>query len=169
VADEKYNKNSILNNDDTETDGGESGSGSQGSQIAFADFIGIGTSVREPILEGQLSHDQQKHWDWLISSTHEARVVKQLEKVKNLQALKNGQTSLNAYRHEKGMGAGVSSQYKSHPSLRNLTGADPQVSSVPELNQADTNQELQAKLELQYNLRHRPDNAPRFNPQLKRQ
>jgi hypothetical protein len=166
VADEKYNKNPTLH-DDTETGDGESGSGSQGSQIAFADFIG--TSIREPIQEGQLNYEQQKHWDWLISSTHEARVVKQLEKIKNLQALKNGQVSLSNYRHEKGMGSGMSSQYKSHPSLRNFTGADPQVNPVPELNQADTNQELQAKLELQYSLRHRPDNAPRFNPQLKRQ
>lgn len=171
MADEKYNKNLLITNDADSSDEGESGG--QGSQIAFADFIGTGTSVREILVEGQLSYEQQKHLDWKLTSTHEANVIKQFEKVENMRRLKSGATSLETYRAEKGMGSSASSSYKSHPAFAKsaqFSGIDPQVNSLPDLSQTNTNNENKNELRLQHSLRHQPKHAPGYSPpQLKRQ
>lgn len=79
--------------------------------------------------------------------------------------LKEGKVNLQQFRE--GQSAGMSSQYKSHPVLSSkaqFSGIDRQVTALPEENLANTNPEQRNELQHQYQLKHQPENAPRFNP-----
>ena len=82
--------------------------------------------------------------------------------------VKEGKITLEAYRkNRQGYGQGGESRYKNHPMLSDkaqFSGIDPQVNAVPNLNEAETNQDKRNELQYQYNLVFRPENAPKFNP-----
>ncbi|MBV9575449.1 MAG: hypothetical protein JO149_02365, partial [Gammaproteobacteria bacterium] len=67
------------------------------------------------------------------------------------------------------MNAGANSQYKTHPTLANkaqFSGIDKEENPLPNENVAETNEAHRNELELAYQLRYAPENAPKhtFNP-----
>lgn len=141
--------------DDDESGGGKSGS------IEFRDFIGGAGSLRDDTLP----IDEQKRLLTIHNGEHESRVKKQKALRDQRKDLKDGKIPLQDYRQ--GMQSGMSSQYPPHPALSDkaqFSGVDRQINAVPTENAAQTNDANRNELEHQYNLRHRPEAAPRFNP-----
>lgn len=139
----------------------DDGSSGQSGSIEFRDFIGGGGSLRDDMLP----FDEQKRLLAVHNNTHEGRVKKQKELRDQRKDLKDGKTPLANYRE--GLKAGMRSQYPAHPALSDkaqFSGADRQVNSLPTENNAETNDADRNELQAQYNLRHRPEVAPKFNP-----
>lgn len=139
----------------------ESGSGGKSGHIEFRDFLSGPGSLRDD----QLPIDEQKRLLSVHNTTHEGRVKKQKELREQRKALKEGKIPLRDYRQ--GLQAGMSSQYKVHPTLADkaqFSGVDRQINSLPNENIAETNEANRNELENQYRLRHQPEAAPKFNP-----
>lgn len=143
------------------TDEGSGGKGGKGGGIEFREFITSGERLRDDLLTG----DEKRRLLSVHEGQHEGVVKKQKSTRDQRKQLKEGKVSLPAYRQ--GLASQGGSQYKSHPVLSQkaqFSGIDRQVNSLPTENVADTNQEKRDELQYQYNLVHRPENAPRFNP-----
>lgn len=134
-------------NDDDSTGGSSSG-------IEFHDFIGGSKPLRDDLSPHDIKQILSQH-----DGTHRHHVEKQLEKQKNREALKNGNISLNQFRH----GKGQSSDYKVHPILRDkLRGIDNTENPLPSLNESNTNEE--ARNENRLENRPAPGIRPGFTP-----
>lgn len=161
AQDNDYKKKIIIDTDESDDSGsGESGKGGKSGQIEFKEFIG-GERLRDDLLTG----DEKRRLLTVHEMAHETAVKQQRATREQRKALKEGKISLNAYRE--GVSAGKQSEYKSHPVLSDkaqFSGIDRQVNALPNENVAETNQDLRNELQYKYNLVHRPENAPRFNP-----
>lgn len=139
--------------------GDEDGSqGGQSGDIAFQAFVGI-----EKGRDDLLPPDQLKRLLTVHKNEHEIKVKKQKSLRDERAALKEGKISLEAYRQANA----ERSDYRVHPILSNkaqFSGRDRQVNDLPNENIAETNPENRNELQYKYNLRHRPENAPRFTP-----
>jgi hypothetical protein len=145
----------------TDDESGESGSGSSGSAIEFHDFLAPGDGLREDLLPDEIRRLLSIH-----ESVNKENVKKQKEKKEQYKNLKEGKQSLDQYRNEQAEN-GMNADKPAHPILSQaaqFSGIDSQVNPVINENNADTNQANREELELQYRLRNRPENAPRFNP-----
>lgn len=151
---DKYKKNS---GDDDDTD---AGSGGQAGSVEFHDFLGVGGESRDD----QLSAAERERLLSAHHGLHEALVKKQKATREERKAMKEGKLSRENYRE--GL-QNKSSQFPSHPILSDkaqFSGIDRQVNNLSTENLADTNDDLRNELNHQYNLVHRPENAPKFNP-----
>jgi len=161
-AEEEYKKKLLEANAETEDesgDAGESGTGEAGSQIQFHDFIFAGESQRDNLLPDEIRRLLAIH-----DNVNKENVKKQKDKRDTYKNLKEGKTSLEQYRSSQN---GMNGDKPAHPILSDkaqFSGVDSQVNPVVDENAANTNDANRNELELQYRLRHQPQNAPRFNP-----
>ena len=158
----KQNRNNESFDTKGDTESGDQ-SGSQG-QIEFRDFLNPRDARRDDLLPA----DEIKR----LLSVHKDRSELWIKKQKALReerkALKEGKKTLQAFRQEKYGMAGAQSPYKPNPVLAQSpqfsNHNDHQVNMVPSEQALETNQEARNELELQFQLRHRPEFTPRFNP-----
>ncbi len=138
-----------------EDESGSSGStGGAGGGIQFHDFLGGNKPQRDDLSPVDIKQLLAQH-----DVEHRHHVEKQLEKQKNREALKNGNMSLNEFRH----GKGQNSQYKAHPILQDkLRGIDSKENPLANVNESDVNDE--ARLENKVVNRPAPGIQPRFTP-----
>jgi hypothetical protein len=164
-GDDKYKKKNItsplceVDEDSTGAGSDDSGKGGAAGAIEFHDFLGNNELVRDDLLTAQ----DKKRLLAVHNSGHEALVQKQKATREQRKALKDGKIKLENYRQTL---AGTS-QYRNHPILANkaqFSGIDRQVNILPTENVAETNLEKREELKYQYNLTHKPENVPRFNP-----
>lgn len=157
MVDEYKKKNSLLNEDDQDTDSGESGG--QGSQVAFTDFTNMsGGHTRDDLLP-----DEKKRLLWMHGEVNEASIKKQKAKREQYKALKEGKVTLAAHRQGV-LEAGLNSQFKPNPILakaRQFVGIDKQVNPLINEFIADTNEALRNELEQKLQLQQRLENRPR--------
>jgi len=158
-ANEYKNKFPHDGESDSSESGGDdtSGTGGQSGHIEFKEFI-----TNEALRDDLLSEDKRRQYLGTHDRITEGVIKKQKGTRDRYQQLKEGKLSLDKYRQEKGMSA--SSSYPPHPSLSNqaqFSGADPEVNSLPDRYEADTNNENRNELEYRYNLVNRPQNVPR--------
>jgi hypothetical protein len=115
--------------------------------------------------DDNLPANEIKRLEFVHKDVHKEWVKKQMHTRIERAARKEGQPGVRVpaqYRAGYG-GDGGMSRFKKHPISDKFRGmADPQVNAVPNLNDSQTNSELKDKLENQ--LRHRLQNAPKFNP-----
>jgi len=133
------------NNDDDDDSGRNSG-------IQFHDFIGSGKLLRDDLSPHDVKQLLSQH-----DGTHRYHVEKQLEKQKNREALKNGNMSLNQYRHGQGQPAG----YRQHPLIK-MRGIDSTENPLPNVNESEVNEELRNENRLEN--RPSPNMQPTFTP-----
>lgn len=159
LDDDKYKKYTINNEEEHEGSSGSS-TGSASGQIEFRDFLASGQSRDDLLSVEELNRLLSVHQD-----VHEFNIKKQKDLREQRKALKEGKTNLQDYRQ--GVGQGMHSEYRMHPALADkaqFSGIERQVNMLPNENVAETNQANRNELELQYRLRHTPENTPRFNP-----
>lgn len=153
-----------LSDDAGEVETGDTGEGSQGGaagEIRFKEFISLGEKGRDDLLTGE----DRRRLLAVHETAHEADVKLQKETRDQRKAVKEGKVSLAQYRD--GLSKGQFTQYKSHPMLSaaaQFSGTDRQINALPTENLAETNQDKRNELQYQYNLVHRPEHAPKFNP-----
>lgn len=133
--------------------GGHQGTGSEG--FHYQDPLSV------PLRDDLLPPQEIKRLLKVHQEYHEAYVKKQQQTRKERKAFKEGRPS-NA--RSRGNGARYSS-YKQHPVLSQkaqFSGIDPQVNTLPNENQAETNVELRDRLENRY--QNRLNYTKQFNP-----
>ncbi|MHB1947689.1 MAG: hypothetical protein ACYCQI_06200 [Gammaproteobacteria bacterium] len=142
-------------------DEGESGQGSGGKtgeiRFIYRDAMSL------PPRDDMLPPSEIKRLLIIHKDLHRERVEKQKMTRKEREALKEGKLHLQAsYMQGLGQGGGTRSNYKKHPiaNKAQFSGIDKQTSNLPTEFNAETNLEMQNKLENRYVLR----NAPKFNP-----
>lgn len=141
----------IKNNDEESDSSGRSGSG-----VQFHDFIGSNKPQRDDLSPVTVKQLLAQH-----DNTHRHHVEKLLDKQKNREALKNGNISLNEFRH--GQGQGQASKFKAHPILQDkLRGIDNKENPLSNNNESDVNDELRLENKLQNT--PAPGMQPRFQP-----
>lgn len=151
--------------DQNDESGGNSG---QSGQIEFAEFLGTGGPSRDDLLSPQeIKRLQSQH-----EALHKDYVKKQKELRSERQAAKDNKSAHRAT-HTPGQGlsggSGEMSLYKPNPILdcAQFSGAtDKKVNPSAANNEANTNEEQRADIELQYKLQNQPRYTPKpgFNP-----
>lgn len=136
--------------DDSEEGG--SGSGGQGSGIAFRYHDAAEVAPRDDALPPS----QVKHLEIVQIDRHKSVIDSQKRKREERKAIKEGkQIYTNAARHGRGLGGGGggSSPFKKHPISNTAqfgAGTDNTVNPIPSQNQAETNNEEKQRHENEY-------------------
>jgi hypothetical protein len=165
-SDDKYDKNKVIKTDEDDSgrgEGGKGGKGGQSGQVEFKAFISLGETRRDDLMPP----DERRRLLGTHKETHEGRVKKQKELMDQRHAVKEGKVPLQAYREGLMQNSGMGSQYKANPILANkaqFSGIDRQVNSLPNENVADTNPAEKNELRMNFDLQHRPEYVPQFNP-----
>lgn len=163
APDDKYKKKTGIAEQDEES-GGETGAGGKGGQVEFRDFLAAGESFRDDLLPPE----EKRRLLAVHGSDHERRVNEQKQKRDQLKAVKDHKIPLQVYRQS--MGAGMNERYKLHFLTHTVQFGsgitDTNVNSVPNENNAETNNEKRKELQLNYDLVNRPEMAsqPKFIP-----
>ncbi len=147
-------------NDESGSQTGGEGKGGQTGKIIYRYRDAASLPPRDDALPpGEIKRLLIVHAD-----LHKAYTEKQKVTRKERAALKEGKKIL-AHRQQLGMGGGGGlSNYKKHPltNRAQFSGMDKQIIGLPTELEANTNQELQDKLENRYQHRFTPQSAPRL-------
>jgi hypothetical protein len=165
----------INEEDDEDSAGGESSGGGASGDIVFR-LPNLLSQQRDDLLpQSEINRKIA-----VVEGLQKRLTEKQKERMKALKTLREGETLSNMYERgakgEFGSGYGSSNQYKEHPVSRTaqFSGAENKVVGVPNLNQADTNEENKNKLENEYDYKLQNklqyQNAPKksYTPKLTR-
>lgn len=151
------NKEFDKNEWDDEEGSGQAGEGQGGAagKIHFRYRDAMSLPPRDDVLPpNEIKRLLQVH-----ETLHKSRVDKQRQTRKERDALKQNKNNLTQQRgYGQGLGPSSGSQFKQHPiSLKAyFSGIDKQMVSVPTELEADTNPEMQEKLENRFRLTHSP-------------
>lgn len=160
---EEDKKKHFLSDEETGDDSGSTGtSGGAAGQIEFRDFLAGSESLRDDLLPPE----EKRRLLAVHQSEHEQRVKKQKEKRDLLNSVKDKKIPLKTYRE----GLMGSNPYKVHflsSTVQFGSGiTDKNMNSVPNENNAETNNEKRKELQLNYDLVNRPElaNQQKFIP-----